>query len=165
MPEAKVSTFDGSGGADRGNPAWYRCLHRLWVPVFMMAGISVLSGSAGVQTGGWSFTGMDKLAHFIVFGLLGIAWARTGLLRDAGPRKRWLLAAGLTFLFGLLDEWHQYTNPLRTFEWGDLMADTAGALVFTFLYLRTPRVRSLLEREFRCHPRLPSPREEAESSP
>ena len=129
---------------------------RLWVPLFMMAGISLLSGSAGVQTGSWSFTGIDKLAHFLVFGLLGIAWVRVFPAQTHPSRRRLQLAVGFTFLFGLLDELHQYHNPLRTFEWADLLADLAGALVWAALYLHLHSMQSLLELDLRQALRLRS---------
>lgn len=127
---------------------------RIWVPLFMMAGISVLSGSAGVQTGGWSFAGIDKLAHFFVFGLLGISWARVFPPARHRPPQRLLYAAGLAALFGLLDELHQFHNPLRTFEWGDLAADLAGALAWAAAYLHIRPLQALLELEFRYPARL-----------
>jgi len=126
-------------------PASKNSIHmkRIWVPVFMMLGISILSGSSGVQTGPISFVGIDKLGHFIVFGLLGIAWIRTFNRQGTG----FGLAVVLTTLFGLLDEWHQFYNPERYFEWADLAADFIGAVVFSTSYCRIPALRKVLERE------------------
>jgi hypothetical protein len=138
---------------------------RIWVPLFMMTGISILSGSAGVQTGGWSFTGIDKLAHFLVFGLLGIAWARVFPAASFPAARRLFLATGLTFLFGLLDELHQYRNPLRTFEWADLAADLAGGLAWSALYIRVGAMRELMEIEFRQVLRLRSSGRHSKSEP
>ena len=131
-------------------------LQRLWVPLFMMVGISILSGTAGVQMGSWSFVGIDKLGHLVVFGLLGISWAR---VPETGHGSRMgILAAAvlLTTGFGLVDELHRYQNPLRYFEWADLAADFAGALVAAALYLGNPRLRGLLERKIGHALRLPS---------
>lgn len=118
---------------------------RLWVPVFMMVGISLLSGTAGPQVGSLSFTGMDKVGHLVVFALLGIAWARCLRLEHFTKATSWLLAVGLSTAFGLMDELHQYTNPVRLFEWGDLFADFLGACLGAALYLRVKRLRELLE--------------------
>jgi hypothetical protein len=127
---------------------------RLWVPLFMMVGISLLSGSAGVQMGPLSFTGIDKLGHLVVFGLLGIAWARC-LPAAAWTRPRRLLAATLlATLFGLLDEIHQFTNPERYFEWADLAADFLGALLASGAYLWIGPLQALLEVNFKGAGRL-----------
>lgn len=130
---------------------------RLWVPLFMMAGISLLSGSAGVQLGSWSFVGMDKLGHLVIFGLLGIAWARCLPLGAEHRLGTLLVATGLTAFFGLLDELHQYTNPLRYFEWADLVADFAGALLAATAYLYLAPLQALLEVKIRRPARLNSP--------
>jgi hypothetical protein len=123
-------------------------LPRVWVPVFMMIGISLLSGSAGVQVGAWSFVGIDKVGHFVVFGLLGIAWSRSLSTRLPASR-RLLLATFLTALFGLLDELHQFHNPERYFEWADLLADAFGAFVLAASYLYLRPLQTFLELDFR----------------
>jgi VanZ family protein len=120
-----------------------------------MISISILSGSAGIQTKGWSFTGMDKLGHFVIFGLLGMAWVRCldeGLISRG---RRFAYAVTLTVAFGLIDELHQYHNPLRTFEWADLLADFIGSVVATAIYLRTSWIRRILETEIDQSLRLP----------
>lgn len=119
---------------------------RLWVPLFMMGGISLLSGTAGPQVGSLSFTGMDKVGHVVVFALLGMAWARCLRPAKAARGFSWLLSVALSTGFGLLDELHQYTNPLRLFEWGDLLADFLGACIGAALYLRVEWLRRFLER-------------------
>jgi hypothetical protein len=129
---------------------------RLWVPLFMMGGISVLSGSAGVQTGDLSFTGMDKLGHLVVFGLLGIAWLRALRPERVPAAGRFAVAVLLTGVFGLLDELHQFHNPDRSFEWGDLAADVLGAVLACGAYLGSVRLRKLLEWEPRPPRRLQS---------
>lgn len=120
-------------------------LKRLWVPVFVMSGISILSGTSGPQLGPVSFAGVDKLGHFIVFGLLGIAWARCFKGKPSKRFSRLVLAVVLTGLFGLLDELHQLQTPGRYFEWADLLADFMGALFWAASYLYLPRWRGFLE--------------------
>ena len=121
----------------------------------MMLGISFLSGSAGVQMGPLSFVGVDKLGHLVVFGLLGVAWVRC-FPPTAGHFRRLILATALTAGFGLLDELHQYTNPERLFEWGDLAADFLGGLLATAAYLHIPALQALLEVKFKPFGRLKS---------
>jgi uncharacterized protein YfiM (DUF2279 family) len=121
-----------------------------------MVGISILSGSAGVQVNSWSFVGIDKLAHFLVFGLLGIAWIRCLDRNSINNSKKLVFAVGLTTLFGILDEVHQAFNPLRTFEWADAIADFAGALFWVSCYLWIGLFRRLMEMEIYRFPRLRS---------
>ncbi|HKJ91283.1 MAG TPA: VanZ family protein [Oceanipulchritudo sp.] len=126
---------------------------RLGLPLFMMAGISILSGSAGVDTGGVTFPGMDKVAHFLVFGLLGIAWARVPG-KETARIVRLVMAVALVGGFGLIDEAHQLHNPARQFEWADLLADLAGALGLGGAYLYCRPFRDLMELDFRYGQRL-----------
>ena len=113
----------------------------------MMTGITILSGSAGVQTGPIHFIGMDKVGHFLIFGLLAISWIRflEGWIR--GPAKQLAVACLLVMAFGFLDEWHQIHNPDRYFEWADLGADLAGALILSAAFLYIPGFRRFLELE------------------
>jgi VanZ family protein len=117
---------------------------RLWLPVFVMAGVTVLSGGAGPATGGVSFPGMDKIGHFVVFGMLAVAWARS-FYGGLGKPAVCLISVLLTTLFGYMDELHQYTNPLRLFEWYDLLADFLGAVAGALVYVYWNWVRRLLE--------------------
>lgn len=115
-----------------------------WLPVFVMAGVSVLSGSAGVPTGGVTFVGMDKLGHVVVFGLLAVSVARCGDVVGR-PWRSWLVAVLVAGGFGLADELHQLTNPERMFEWGDWVADWIGGLSGAGVYVRWHGLRRLLE--------------------
>ncbi|MEX0323393.1 MAG: VanZ family protein [Puniceicoccaceae bacterium] len=139
-------------------------LNRLWIPVFMMVGISILSGTAGVQVDSWSFVGIDKLAHFLVFGLLGIAWIRCLEGMTLSSPKKLLIAVGLTTLFGMADEFHQAHNPLRTFEWADAIADFVGAIFWVSCYIWIGFFRKLLEIKIYHFPRLRSTAEDSDSA-
>ena len=137
---------------------------RLWAPLFIMAGISILSGTAGPQLGPVSFVGIDKAGHLVVFGLLGTAWVRIFQGNPSSERPlRLLLAVSLSTLFGLFDELHQLGNPLRSFEWADLLADFLGALGGAACYLHSARWRLFLEHELCRWTRLRSPRNPANS--
>ena len=120
-------------------------LGRLWVPVFVMIGVTVLSGTSGPQLGPISFAGIDKLGHFVVFGLLGIAWTRCFDPSGCRPALQLFLATSLTTLFGLVDELHQFGTPGRYFEWADLAADFTGALCWSASYLFIKSWQSFLE--------------------
>jgi len=73
-----------------------------------------------------SFQINDKVAHLILYGVLGaaLAWGARGL----GPR--WSLSlAVLGILYALSDEWHQSFVPMRDPSAGDLLADAVGILL------------------------------------
>ena len=75
--------------------------------------------------------GMDKLAHFLMYGGLGacLYWAVSGS-RWQGPPVFVVLAGA--FAYGLLMEICQsaFTNGSRAFGWGDLAANALGTIVF-----------------------------------
>ncbi len=99
---------------------------------------------------------MDKIGHVVVFGLLAVAVARC-FTTEGGMRAIHigLVAIAVTTGFGGLDEWHQLHNPLRQFEWADLLADALGAVLGAFLYLRFSGLRQRLETPLWCM-RLPT---------
>lgn len=69
----------------------------------------------------------DKMAHFIVFGVLGLALAY-GRYRSPRRPPHWV-PIGVGILYGVLDEMHQAFVPRRTPELLDFVADVAGVLV------------------------------------
>ena len=79
--------------------------------------LAVLPLSAAVGAGS------DKLNHFLAFLVLAIA------LRGAFPTLRAIGAAGLCVAYGALIEIVQAFLTYRSAEWGDLAADTAGAVL------------------------------------
>lgn len=85
-----------------------------------------------------AFPGVDKLAHALVYAVLG--WLTFGASRASGTRARALV---LTILgvaaFGLVDEWHQQFIPGRFVELWDLAADVCGGAVGSLLgaYLKS----------------------------
>lgn len=116
---------------------------RLGWPVALMVTVTWISGTPGPQLGPMSFVGMDKVAHFCVFGAIATGIARAFL--RWGQLDAWVMGVLLTTLFGLGDELHQLRNPERYFEWNDLLADFLGAVVIGGLYAGTPRLRSFME--------------------
>ncbi len=90
------------------------------------------------------FIAIDKTAHFFIFGLLATLIFRV-VKDNKMPIKHALIAILITSLFGLSDEWHQYLNPHRYFEWMDWIADTLGAIVAVIAYLSLQPYRRLLE--------------------
>jgi VanZ family protein len=70
---------------------------------------------------------MDKVGHFILFGVLGatLAWGARGFRKRAAHGG--LLLVGL--LFAASDELHQAFVPRRTPSVGDFVADALGLVV------------------------------------
>ncbi|NQU10004.1 VanZ family protein [bacterium] len=85
-------------------------------------------------------TGIDKVAHLIMFGVLGWLCARA-LHRAEGfcVVAAILIALVFTSVYGATDEWHQVYVPGRYPSGADWIADTAGACVAAWFYLRTQR--------------------------
>ena len=83
--------------------------------------------------------GIDKVGHFLVFGLLGALIARTQ------PRRRWWLGIVVASLYGISDEFRQSLTPGRSVEFADWVADTVGALLSVTLYSRWTLYRKILE--------------------
>lgn len=74
----------------------------------------------------------DKGVHFIEYGLLGLLLAHA-MFRTwprHHPARTATLAVLVTVLWGFVDEIHQAFVPGRSSDVLDLVADTAGAIVF-----------------------------------
>jgi VanZ family protein len=93
-------------------------------------------------------SGLDKLAHFAAYlvlgALLAYATSRTGL----HPA----VAVMLGSLYGASDEIHQSFVPGRTAEVGDWVADTFGALAGVLLFLIVRRALPARSRGSRAEP-------------
>lgn len=85
------------------------------------------------------FPGADKIAHGIMFGGL-----TTMILIDLQRKYGWksvkplyaMIAALISASFGTLIEFLQDSMGMgRGFEYGDIVADTAGAFLFGFMWL------------------------------
>tara|TARA_R110001592_G_scaffold113558_3_gene312793 strand:+ start:992 stop:1390 length:399 start_codon:yes stop_codon:yes gene_type:complete len=89
------------------------------------------------------FEGSDKVAHFLVYGVLaGII--SIGMHRAPQMHPFWLrLVVPPTFalIFGVSDEIHQLFTPNRTFSAMDMLADGLGAVVAQGLCLYIFRIR------------------------
>ncbi len=114
-----------------------------WVwPVALAIGISTVSGQSSVPAP--QIVNFDKVAHLLVFGLLGTLIARVeGVARWPGLGVGW--AVVLASAFGGLDEWHQSYTPGRYVEFADWVADTVGAALAVTLYARWGWYHRLLE--------------------
>ena len=118
-----------------------RTLLRLAPPFLLMAAIAWFSHRplpVGLAHGS------DKIAHFLVYGILAALWVRALLPGQpggprAGVRKALLVAVVVTAAWGVLDEVHQSYVPGRDASPGDAVADTLGGLVGAALAARKAR--------------------------
>lgn len=86
------------------------------------------------------FFAQDKVAHAVVFGILGALFLASMQPASEGYRLRQLwMAVALTGLYGVVDEWHQAFVPGRTPDAWDVVADTLGAVVAVALMYRLAR--------------------------
>lgn len=86
--------------------------------------LAVLWLGPRVMTQGLIPVPWDKLAHVLTYALLAVALGLACRLRNG-----WALAvaAAGSMLLGALDEWLQHTQPNRTADGLDLLANLAGA--------------------------------------
>jgi VanZ family protein len=114
----------------RGSWAW---------PILLAVMIFMASGRG--QIAAPDIVSIDKVGHFLVFGLLGALIARTQ------PRRRWWLGVFVASLYGISDEFRQSFTPGRAVEVADWVADTLGALLSVTLYCRWTFYRRVLEQK------------------
>jgi len=109
-----------------------------------MLAITGASGRTVAAPPGLDFFSADKLAHFLVFGLLATACFRA-LGGKFHPNARSLIAVLLVAGFGAVDEIHQSFTPGRSMEFDDWLADLAGAVVAVAVYRLWPAYHRILE--------------------
>ncbi|MDQ8193322.1 VanZ family protein [Coraliomargarita sp. SDUM461004] len=121
----------------------YPCAYQ-W-PILLALAIFAASGTQHLATPelGFEFS-KDKLAHFLVFGLLATSILRTPKLQNCSTGSM-LIAALITSAFGACDEIRQSFTPGRSVEIADWVADTSGALVAVISYSYWKRYRHMLE--------------------
>jgi VanZ family protein len=99
-------------------------------------------GGLGTTPSLGSGIGLDKVAHFAIYGLLALLLARAWLA------VRWPGTAALPFLLAVLmggaDELRQRSVPGRSAEIADWIADSLGAAVGVAYGLRRARIHSKL---------------------
>lgn len=99
-----------------------------------MGTIALSSHFSAPEMGGVSFTGMDKVVHFLLYGLLATVWYEYWKRQPVAPVYSWILAFVMSSGFGVLDEFHQAFRPTRSFEYADMGADMLGAAVALGVY-------------------------------
>ena len=117
----------------------------LW-PFVVIATLIIASSCGQPGISAPTFVHLDKVAHFLVFGLLATLICRIPT-EESGrlTLRQGLLAIGLTILVGSADELLQSTNPQRYADWADLLTDAIGATVAVVSYQHWPFYRRALE--------------------
>jgi len=115
--------------------SWY------WVPTIgyclIIFGLSSLSRGVYIP----SLFGVDKVVHFVEYGVLGFLLARLIVNVQSTFSSRFLigLVVILATLYGISDEVHQAFVPGRNASVWDVLADGLGGLLGAFFYIRIVR--------------------------
>lgn len=116
--------------SDRG---WYKTL--AWAAVLGYMGIIFyLSAKPSVPIPAL-FPHQDKVFHFAEY--LGLAFLAAHATGRGLFRRRFWIALGIAAVYGLSDEIHQSFVPGRDASVADWLADTVGAWVGAYLYLKS----------------------------
>lgn len=83
----------------------------------------------------------DKQLHFVAYGGLTLAFAYATVHDRDRPLVRGALVLGGTLGVGIVIELTQGLTPGRYFGWGDLLANSVGALLASVWFLLERRVR------------------------
>lgn len=114
-------------------------------PFALMACISYASGQSSLATPELNFIlPIDKVGHFLIFGLLATFVVRIPKMYLSGWRGA-LASALIVFAYGAVDEWRQSYTPGRSVEIYDFVADALGASIAVLAYTIMPTYRSCLE--------------------
>jgi VanZ family protein len=120
----------------------------IW-PLILLATVHALSSTSELATPDLSFAiSPDKIAHFLIFGLVATSILRMPFFFERG-RRGWIYSALIVILYGGLDESRQSMTPGRAMEFADWLADCVGAIVATTLYYKWSFYRELLEYRFK----------------
>ena len=83
-----------------------------------------------------TFKFMDKLLHFVAYGVMGILFYRAYQTLRIRNQRQWLVVLSIlsASLYGVSDEIHQYFVPARHAAFSDVIADILGAVCGVWLY-------------------------------
>lgn len=111
-------------------------LLRIVPATLVMGTIFLFSHQSGDNLSLPLFPGADKIAHLFAYGALALAvlWGRAQEGVE-NPRRVALQTVIFCLCYGISDEFHQSFIPFRSVSGLDLLADTAGALLITLVWL------------------------------
>jgi VanZ family protein len=98
-----------------------------WAPTILWGTVLFVLSAQSHLPSGLSFPFDDKVAHLLLYLVLGgtLAWAG----RDSTRPSAHVALILLGILFALTDEWHQSFVPHRDPSPGDFLADSLGLIV------------------------------------
>jgi VanZ family protein len=103
-----------------------------WGPaILVMTIIFVASDTPGSSLPEFGYCDLlaKKGGHMLGYALLAASYYRAFGRKQHTPRRRFLLALGLTIFYAALDEYHQTFTPGRNASPIDVAIDTLGGLV------------------------------------
>lgn len=120
-------------------------LFALWIqPLAIVVVLLLLSLKPPDDIGIPPIPYIDKVIHFLVYGLIATGFYRAATASFSATMATWL-AIFLTIFVGGVDEIWQSFFPTRTTEWADWIADTSGSILAVFLYRYWSLYRTILE--------------------
>lgn len=104
---------------------------------FVMGTIFFLSHQQGDVVEMGYIPGLDKIAHFLIYGLLAatVIFAHGQRMRNHRPLLVVLSSCIVCLLYGMTDEFHQSFIPGRFVSGADVLADVIGAIVVSVVWL------------------------------
>jgi len=90
--------------------------------------------------------GIDKICHLAIYALLAmtVLWC-LGPGRQGPPVRVTLKTVLFCLVYGLSDEFHQSYIPQRSVCGFDLLADLAGAILVSVIWLNSRRLRLFMD--------------------
>ena len=114
-------------------------------PFALMASHFYASGQSSFATPSLNFIlPIDKVGHFLIFGLLATFVMRIPKMYLLGWRGA-LASTLIVIAYGAVDEWRQSYIPGRTTEIYDLVADALGVSIAVLAYKTVTTYRDCLE--------------------
>jgi len=99
--------------------------------------IVILAASVMPAKGPETKLPLDKIVHAFMYGVTAVFLCRR-LLLTMSKRRALLSSVLAASAYGAIMECIQYFLPYRSFSPGDMAANTAGALIFSLLYIALP---------------------------
>ena len=115
------------------------------LPILLAVALFTASSTSILAVPNLALFTLDKIGHFLLFGLLATLLIRNQEFLQA----RWkgaLAAALIVSFYGAFDEFRQSLTPGRAVEFYDWLADTLGSVVAVIAYRCIPTYRKVLER-------------------
>jgi VanZ family protein len=132
----RPSAKDGRMPENDGRPTKLTSFGIYWLPLILYALLIYLQSAKPTPEQIPSLPLIDKLLHFVAYGIMGILFYRayqTLRFKD-NLAMMMLLSVVSASVYGISDELHQHFVPFREADFMDVIADTLGALCGVALY-------------------------------